>query len=742
MRKTVQRLTVCAAAVGLAVLPVWLRAQDAQPPVPQAAGAEAVPADLKPLLASTPNEFEIVSRWYNTDRNTLSGNYDSGRAPVVRDGGPTQLPIENPPPSFSLQRIARLKRFDLQWQAALGKLDASRLSPPARTSLTTLTGTIAKNLAQLDADTATISLLMPLVPFAPSIVSLSDAQLRIADLDPQKAAGELVTIAKQVDQIRDQLEAGLKSTQRGGMLVPAEDAKTAAAAVDALRSSLATWFNFYNGYDPLFTWWTDMPYQHASVALERYSLLLGERASSSGAILQVDPVVIPPVQPAAGPSTDVPDLQALITLPRDEMAPVVQRFLASPGGGRGATNSPAAGRSRDNYQAWLAALKTLDFARLSRNAQVDYLFIRNTAERQIARLETVPQANPPRKTDNTGIPGNARGRQGIVLDLADELIPYSPEELLTLANRDLAWCEEEMKKASREMGFGDDWKKAVEKVKTMYVAPGKQPTMVRDLLYEAIEFVRTRDLITVPPIAAESLHMSMMTPEAQLSNPFFLGGARMIVSYPTSTMEYDARLQSMRGNNVPFAHATAFHEMIPGHNLVGFVGARYNGYRARLGAGTPFFAEGWPLYWELQLYDLGFNRTPEERVGALFWRMHRGARIIFSLRFHLGEWSPQECIDFLVERVGHERDNATAEVRRSFQGGYGPLYQAAYLLGGLQLRGLARDLVGSGKMTSKQFHDEVLRQGSMPIALIRLALSADPLTPDMSLAWKFYGELN
>ena len=120
---------------------------------------------------------------------------------------------------------------------------------------------------------------------------------------------------------------------------------------------------------------------------------------------------------------------------------------------------------------------------------------------------------------------------------------------------------------------------------------------------------------------------------------------------------------------------------------------------------------------------MGFHDTPEERVGALFWRMHRCARIIFSLNFHMGLWSPQEAIDFLVEKVGHERDNATAEVRRSFQGGYGPLYQAAYLLGGLQLRGLRKELVESKQMTNKQFHDEILRQGSMPIALIRLGLT-------------------
>ena len=51
------------------------------------------------------------------------------------------------------------------------------------------------------------------------------------------------------------------------------------------------------------------------------------------------------------------------------------------------------------------------------------------------------------------------------------MIPYTPEELIALANREFAWCEDEMKKASRgRWGFGDDWKKAIENVKDMHVA--------------------------------------------------------------------------------------------------------------------------------------------------------------------------------------------------------------------------------------------------------------------------------
>jgi uncharacterized protein (DUF885 family) len=514
----------------------------------------------------------------------------------------------------------------------------------------------------------------------------------------------------------------------------------AADSVDALRTALTTWFNFYNGYDPIFTWWMGLPYKHVDTALEGYADFLRKQGSAD--VADAAPQAAP-IPPAAAPRfSEVPDLQALVRLPSDEMTAIVERFVGPGGGrGRGGTNSPAAGRPREYYQRWLESLKSLDFDRLSRNAQVDYLFIRNASERQLARMDFTPQANAPRKTDDTGIPGAARGRDGLIMDLADEMIPYTPEQLIALANREFAWCEEEMKKASRQMGFGDDWKKAIEHVKGMHPQPGGQPMMIKDLLFEAVDYLRAKDLVTVPQVASESLHMSMMSPEAQLSNPFFLGGSQIIVSYPTNTMEYEARLQSMRGNNRPFSHATAHHEMIPGHNLVGYIGARTSGYRARIGGNTPFFGEGWPLYWELTLYELGFNDTPEERVGALFWRMHRCARIIFSLNFHMGLWSPKESIDFLVDRVGHERANATAEVRRSFQGGYGPLYQAAYLLGGLQLRGLRKELVDSKQMTNKQFHDEILRQGSMPIALIRLALTKQKLTRDMDIDWKFYGEL-
>jgi uncharacterized protein (DUF885 family) len=192
---------------------------------------------------------------------------------------------------------------------------------------------------------------------------------------------------------------------------------------------------------------------------------------------------------------------------------------------------------------------------------------------------------------------------------------------------------------------------------------------------------------------------------------------------------------SMRGNNIHFSRATVFHELIPGHHLQGFMTDRYNPHRGLFG--TPFWHEGNAFYWETLFWDLGFPKTPEDRVGMLFWRMHRAARIIFSLSFHLGQMTPQQSIDFLVDRVGHERANATAEVRRSFNGNYSPLYQVAYMIGGLQFRALHRELVDSKKMTNRAFHDAILQSGSMPVEMVRALLERQPLTRDYTARWKF-----
>ena len=342
------------------------------------------------------------------------------------------------------------------------------------------------------------------------------------------------------------------------------------------------------------------------------------------------------------------------------------------------------------------------------------------------------------KDDGSGIIGKPVGRKTLIKNLEYEFIPYTPEELIETAESQFAWCKAEMIKAAKEMGYGDDWKAALEHVKNTYVAPGKQPEAINSLYDHSVEFIEERDLITIPELAKETWGMIMMTPERQKVNPFFTGGWEISISYPTEGMEHEDKLMSMRGNNPNFSFPTVQHELHPGHNLQFYMNQRNKPYRSSFD--TPFWMEGWALYWEIILWNKEFPRTPEEKMGMLFWRIHRCARIIFSLKYQLGEWTPQQCIDMLVDEVGHEYANAEAEVRRSFATSYTPpLYQLAYMIGGLQFYALRNELLEKG-WTEKEFHDRVMKEHMMPVAVLRLLLEDKEIPKNYKANWKFSTE--
>lgn len=343
--------------------------------------------------------------------------------------------------------------------------------------------------------------------------------------------------------------------------------------------------------------------------------------------------------------------------------------------------------------------------------------------------------------DEDPLIGDPIGREALLESLATEMVAYDPEELVALAEREFAWCEARMLEASRELGFGEGWREALDHVKSKHVAPGEQDDLVTEQSREAIRFLKERDLVTIPPLCEETWRLRMLSPEAQRTLPFAAyGGQVMLVAYPTDAMKHDDKLMSMRGNNVHFSRIVTPHELIPGHHLQGYMAAREREYRRMFS--TPFFVEGWAVYWEMTLWDHGYPETAEDRIGMLFWRMHRCARIIVSLRFHLGQMTPAEMIEFLVDRVGHERHGATSEVRRYIGGGYGPLYQCGYMVGAMQLRALRADVVGGGAggMSEREFHDALLTYGAIPVELIRAGMTGAGLAREGEAGWRFEGE--
>jgi hypothetical protein len=79
-------------------------------------------------------------------------------------------------------------------------------------------------------------------------------------------------------------------------------------------------------------------------------------------------------------------------------------------------------------------------------------------------------------------------------------------------------------------------------------------------------------------------------------------------------MTCDEREMSMRSNNMPYAHVTSLHEMIPGRFLKFCMAARYRPYRRSFF--TPFWIEGNAMSWEMTFWDKGWDATPAERIGG------------------------------------------------------------------------------------------------------------------------------
>jgi len=334
--------------------------------------------------------------------------------------------------------------------------------------------------------------------------------------------------------------------------------------------------------------------------------------------------------------------------------------------------------------------------------------------------------------------GDPIGAAALADDLAVEMLVYSPAELLAIGEREFAWCRAEMEKAAAEMGFGDDWGRALEKVKEDFVPPGEQDDLAAEIARDVLKFLDKKDLVTVPDLCAETWYLTMLGKKEQETLPYAVYRGQAIgIAYPTDEMSVEKKLMSLRGNNRHFTRAVIPHELIPGHHLQKFMAARHATHRKMFS--TPFYVEGWALHWEMLLYDLDYPRTPEERIGMLFWRSHRCARIIVSLKFHLGGMSPEEMVAFLVDEVGMEESGARSEVRRYIGDSYSPLYQCGYMLGGLQLRALYKETVGEGqgKMSPREFHDAVLRLGPVPIEMVRVTLLKKPLTRDFRARWGF-----
>jgi hypothetical protein len=311
--------------------------------------------------------------------------------------------------------LARFKQFYAGWLTAIGKMSFDAMSLDGKADYVLFKFHVEHEQQQLELQTKSLAEIAPLLPFAQTITALAEARRQMEKVDGQKAASQLNDLTKQIEAARRSLDASLRAEP--GKIKKATGNR-AAGAVSSLRGVLRQWYGYYNGYDPLFTWWVEEPYKSLDQALGNYGTYLTERVVGLRA------------------SDPGPALAQAGTQGRGGGGG------GAPGGGGGGQRGGGAGRT----------------------------------------------ANA-RAGDYSDIIGDPIGRDALMVELASEMVPYTPEELIAIANKELDWCESELKKASREMGFGDDWHKAMEAVKNKYVEPGKQTEVIKDLAIEAIEYL-------------------------------------------------------------------------------------------------------------------------------------------------------------------------------------------------------------------------------------------------------------
>jgi uncharacterized protein (DUF885 family) len=160
---------------------------------------------------------------------------------------------------------------------------------------------------------------------------------------------------------------------------------------------------------------------------------------------------------------------------------------------------------------------------------------------------------------------------------------------------------------------------------------------------------------------------------------------------------------------------TVVHEAYPGHHLqLSF--ARLHPSLVRKATGPSIFSEGWALYSEELLAELGYYND-EQRLIQLEWTLVRAARVILDVGLHTQGMTFDDAVKILTDRVHLEHQLAQSEVRRYAEDPTQPL---AYLIGRemlFKLRDRYKQREGE-KYTLLRFHTEVLSHGTIAPGLL------------------------
>ena len=172
------------------------------------------------------------------------------------------------------------------------------------------------------------------------------------------------------------------------------------------------------------------------------------------------------------------------------------------------------------------------------------------------------------------------------------------------------------------------------------------------------------------------------------------------------------------------SEALFLHEAIPGHHFQMSIQREQQKLpRFRRFVDYNAFVEGWALYAESLGPELGLYNEPSQYFSRLNSELFRAVRLVVDVGLHRKNWSRDEALKFMMENTGASESGAGLEIDRYIAL---PAQALSYKIGQLKIsaiRSKAEKALGS-RFDIRVFHDELLKDGAMPLDLLEVKMDA------------------
>jgi uncharacterized protein (DUF885 family) len=400
---------------------------------------------------------------------------------------------------------------------------------------------------------------------------------------------------------------------------------------------------------------------------------------------------------------------------KSELGAVVDAIVTRPA--RGATGAASA---RPDPAALLARVRAIDPRTLAFEDQIDRRF----AETILVGRAVSPTA------------GQMMGEAAYTRMLKEQdLLPYDAAGLWEYGWKEFDSTVVELTALARRIDPKKTWLEIANDVKQDHPDAAKMIEAHQEIVDKAKAHILAKDLMTLP--WKETCTVVRRVPTAG-NNPYY-GGFSGASSRPAGDdgalrgewqinpfdPSWDANTQRdyLLEHDWGVILVTAPHETYGGHH-VQIMYQMHNPSRLRQSQSTSMFTEGWGLYNEQLFKETGFFPEPKIQLRQLQLRLWRVARVIYDAGMQTGRMTRAQAITLMVDRVGFLRWAAESEVDSALAR---PGYFIGYFMGLSEIMKMREEYrqVRGPAFSLKDFHDRLLKIGSLPPALVREVLLHD-----------------